>query len=173
MAADFFQMAFYFTVGIVGELLAGSVLTDLGMSQENNRHLVFHGNFEVLAHGTQGIAQYRSDDPVQTVQGAVQEHFQGQLGNGAVEGSTVFFGTDFLFAVAAPYAHGNHACCIDQFFRNIVRQAADGFFALGFIFGQHGLWAGRYLFELFNKCTDSHCYFPFFSSFASMASTKP
>ena len=150
-------MAFDFFIGIIGELLAGCILADLRMSQENNRHLIFHSHFEVLAHRTQGIAQDRSDDSVQAVQGAVQEHFQGQLGNGAVEGSTVFLGTDFLFAVAAPYAHGNHACSIDQFFRNVVRQAADGFLALGFIFGQHGLWAGRYFFELFNKCTDSHC----------------
>ena len=173
MAADFFQMAFHFVVGIIGELLAGCSLTNLGMSQENNGHLVLHGHFDVLAHGTQGVAQNRGDDPGQAVQGPVQQHFQGLLSQGAVEGSTVFLGTDFLLAVAAPYAHGNHACSIDQFFRHIVRHAANGFFALGFIVGQHGLRAGRYFFELFNKCTDSHCYFPFFSSFASMASTKP
>mgnify|MGYP006970641803 CR=1 FL=1 len=120
MTARFLPMAFDFIVCVIGELLAGSILTDLRMSQEDNRHLVFHGNLEVLTHRTQGIAQNRRNDSVNIIEGPIKQHFEGLLSNRAVEGCTVFLGTDLLFAVAAPDSHRNHTSSIDEFFRNIV-----------------------------------------------------
>ena len=110
---------------IHSELQAESGLALLRMGQEDAGQLALHGHAEVLAHGAQSVADGGSDEAVQLIQGAIQQHLQGQLSDGAIEGGAVLLGMGDGLLVAAPDAHGNHTCSDYQLHRSVVGQHAD------------------------------------------------
>ena len=134
MSGNLLQLALYMIVLIHAELQAEGLEAVLGMSQENNRHLIMHRHTVVLAHGTQGIADGRRDDAVQLIHGSVQKHFQRQLSDGAVERRAVFLRAADGLIVAAPDSHGNHTGGINQLIGSKIGKNADDLLALGFIF---------------------------------------
>ena len=104
------------------------------MCQEDGGHLLVlgHRHADVLAHRAQGIANGGGDHAVKLIERAIQQHFKAQLRDGAVERCAVFLRHGNGLIVAAPDAHGNHACGINELFGRIVGQNADHFFALCF-----------------------------------------
>ena len=139
-----------------GELQAESGLTVLGVSQEDAGQLALHGHAEVLAHGTQGVADGGGDDAVQLIQGAVQQHLQSQLSDGAVEGSAVLLGLGDGLLVAAPDTHGHHTSGHDQLHGSKVGQHADDLLTLLLIGGDYPIGVFRTFLKLVQQNFGAH-----------------
>ena len=173
-ARDLLQLGLHVHILVHGELQAERGTAILGVRQEDAGQLALHSHAEVLAHGAQRVADGGGDDAVQLIHGAVQQHLQGQLGDGAVEGGAVLLGHGDGLLVAAPDAHGHHTGSQDQLHRSEVRQNANDLLALVLIAGQHTMGVLGHFSKLFPQNLGTHfASSSFFALLASMASTRP
>ena len=156
LAGNLLQLRLDVHVLVHRELQAESGLAVLGMGQEDAGQLVAHGHADVLAHGPQGITDGGGDDAVQLIQGAVQQHLQRQLGDGAVEGGAVLLSQSNGLLVASPDAHGHHAGGHHQLGRGIVGQHSDHLFALLLVLAQHTVGVLGILLELVQQNLGAH-----------------
>ena len=156
MASQESQLLQHTAVLVLAELNAPIGEAVLGMSQEDAGDLAAHGNAEVLAHGAQSIADGGSDQSIQLIHGAVQQHFQSQLSDGAVEGSAVFLGANDGLIVGTPDAHGHHTGGVNQLLGSVVGQHANNLLALVLELLQLGSRVGSNGRKFLNLCFNAH-----------------
>ena len=155
------QLVQHAAVLVLAELNAPIGETVLGMCQEDAGDLSTNSNTEVLAHGAQSIADGGGDQSIQLIHGAVQQHFQSQLCNVAVEGCAVFLAAHNFLVVAAPDAHGHHTGSVNQLFGSVVGQNAYNLFALSLKLLQ--LLSRVDGSEFLNSCFNAHRISPPYS----------
>ena len=164
LAGDLLQLSLDVLILVHGELQAEGGLALLGMGQEDAGQLALHGHAEVLAHGAQGVADGGGNEAVQLIQSAVQQHLQGQLSDGAVEGGAVLLGMGDGLLVAAPDAHGHHAGGNHQLRGSVVGQHADDLLTFLLVLGEDPVRMLGNLRKLVQKNLGAHFSAPSFAA---------
>ena len=141
LSCDLFQ--FFANVRILADrkCKAVQIETVLRMSEENDGHLVAHGDTDILAHGAERITDSGCDHAVKAVHRAVQQHLDSELRDRAVECRAVLFRSADGLLIGSPHAEGDHSRRVNKFFRCIVGKDADSLFPLCLIGAQ--LSSGR------------------------------